>query len=204
MTTSGTHIQGLHSTQVRHHTQIDLLTCRVCFVKHMMITTQVRHHTLLDLSTCRVCSVKHRMIMRQYFPQLLYDPYPLHACGLGLCLYFSALVCDLLPRRLLYASPKAHCPKSISVKNLTSTAWKTLGLFGAFSIVVGGHHWSLSATFLGNWWDWLWELVSPRIHASQPTLWSVSLNSRGSDWVCHKLGNDPVLRSGTGSWVLSG
>ena len=56
MTTSGTHIQGLHSTQVRHHTQIDLLTCRVCFVKHMMITTQVRHHTHSDLSTCRVCS----------------------------------------------------------------------------------------------------------------------------------------------------
>jgi len=100
MTTSGTHIQGLHSTQVRHHTQIDLLTCRVCFVKHMMITTQVRHHTLLDLSTCRVYSVKHRMIMRQYFPQLWYDPYPLHGRGLGLCLYFSALVCDLLPRRL--------------------------------------------------------------------------------------------------------
>jgi len=38
--------------------------------------------------------------MRQYYPQLWYDPYPLHACGLGLCLYFSALVCDLLPRWL--------------------------------------------------------------------------------------------------------
>jgi len=51
MTTSGgTHIQGLHSTQVRHHTQIKLLTCHVCFVKHMMITTQVRHHTHLDLT----------------------------------------------------------------------------------------------------------------------------------------------------------
>jgi len=50
MTISGTHIQGLHSAQVRHHTQIDLLTCRVCFVKHMMISTQVRHHTHLDLT----------------------------------------------------------------------------------------------------------------------------------------------------------
>jgi len=59
MTISGTHIQGLHSTQVRHHTQIDLLTCRVCFVKHVMINTQVRHHTHLDVTTCRVCSVKH-------------------------------------------------------------------------------------------------------------------------------------------------
>ena len=26
----------------------------------------------------------------------------------------------------------------------------------------------------------------------------------GSDWVYHKLGNILVLRSGTGSWVLSG
>jgi len=68
MTISGTHIQGLHSTQVRHHTQINLLICRVCFVKNMMISTQVRHHIHLDLSTCRVCSVQHMMIMRQYFP----------------------------------------------------------------------------------------------------------------------------------------
>ena len=88
MTISGTLIQGLHSTQVRNHTQIDLLTCRVYFVKHMMITTQVHHHTLLDLSTCHVCSVKHRMIMRQYFPRLWYDPYTLYARGLGLCLFF--------------------------------------------------------------------------------------------------------------------
>jgi len=100
MTISGTHIQGEHSTQVRHHTQIDLLTCRVCFVKHMIITTQVRHHTLLALSTCRVCSIEHRMIMRQCFPRLWYDPYPLYAHDLGLCLFFSELVCDLLPRRL--------------------------------------------------------------------------------------------------------
>ena len=48
MKTSGTHIR---STQVRHYTQIDLLTCRVCFVKHMMISTQVRHDTHLDLTT---------------------------------------------------------------------------------------------------------------------------------------------------------
>jgi len=100
MTISGTHIQGLHSTQVRHHTQFDLLTCCVCFVKHVMINAQVRHHTHLDLITCRVCSVKHVMIMCQYFPRLWYDPYPLHARGLGLYLFFSALVCDLLPRWL--------------------------------------------------------------------------------------------------------
>jgi len=26
----------------------------------------------------------------------------------------------------------------------------------------------------------------------------------GSDWVCYKLGNAPVLRSGIVSWILSG
>ena len=49
MTISDAHVQGLHSIQVRHHTQIDLLTFCVCFVKHMMISTQVRHHTHFDL-----------------------------------------------------------------------------------------------------------------------------------------------------------
>ena len=54
-------------------------------------------------------------------------------------------------------------------------------------------------------------LVSPRIPASPPTLWSVLPISYWvyhklgrSDWVYHKLCNTPVLRSGTGSWVLSG
>ena len=65
-----------------------------------MINTQVRHNTHLDLTSCRVCSVKHMMIIRQYFPRLWYDPYPFYARSLGLCLCFSALVCDLLPRRL--------------------------------------------------------------------------------------------------------
>jgi len=97
MAISGPHIQGLHSTQVRHHTQIDLLKCRVYFVKHMMISTQVRHHTHLHLTTCCFCSVKHMMIMRQYFPRLWYDPYPLHARGLGLCLLlvrWSVICCQ--------------------------------------------------------------------------------------------------------------
>ena len=125
MTISGTHIQGLHSTQVHHHTQIDLLTCRVCFVKHLMISTQVRHHTHFDLSTCRVYSVKHMMIMREYFPRLWYEPYPLHARGLDFCPFFSALVCDLLPRRLFIGFLlKVHCPESISVIILTSNAWE--------------------------------------------------------------------------------
>jgi len=66
MTIPGTHMGPWGSTHHpgRHHTQIDLLTCRVCFVKHMMITTQVRHHNHVDLSTCRVCSVQHKMIIK--------------------------------------------------------------------------------------------------------------------------------------------
>jgi len=64
--------------------------------------------------------------------------------------FLSALVCDLLPRPLFIGSPKAHCQKSISVTILTGTACRTLGLFGAFPTLVGGHHWSLGATFLGS------------------------------------------------------
>ena len=59
MTILGTHMQGLDTTQVRQHAQIELLTCRVCFIKHVMINKQVHHHTHLDLSTCRVCFVKY-------------------------------------------------------------------------------------------------------------------------------------------------
>jgi len=33
--------------------------------------------------------------MRQYFPRLWYDPYPLHARGLGLCFFVvrSSVIC---------------------------------------------------------------------------------------------------------------
>jgi len=37
---------------------------------------------------------------------------------------------------LFHGSPKAHCPKSIAVTILTSTAWRTLGLFGASPTLV--------------------------------------------------------------------
>jgi len=68
----------------------------------------------------------------------------------GLC-PFSELVCDLLLRRLFHGSPKAHCQKSISlaVTILSSTAQRTLRLFGAFPTPVEGHH-SLGGTFLGS------------------------------------------------------
>jgi len=88
----------------------------------------------------------------------------------GLC-PFSELLCDLLPRQLFHGSPRAHCQESILVTILTSTAWRTLCLFGAFPTLVGRHHWSLGATFLGRRRDWLSQrrgFVSPRIHASPP------------------------------------
>ena len=59
-----------YSTQVRHHTHIDMLHVVSLLLKHMMISTQVRHHTHFDVTTCRVCFDKHMMIMRQYFPRL--------------------------------------------------------------------------------------------------------------------------------------
>jgi len=139
MTTSATHLQGLHSTQVCHYTQIDLLTCRACFVKHMMISTQARHYTHPDLKTWRVCSVKHMMIMRQYFARLWYDPYPLHARGLGLCFFFEFAclwsAAKTVVWRLLL---KVHCPKSISVTILTTNAWEDTRPIWCLSYPSGG------------------------------------------------------------------
>jgi len=63
-----------------------------------------------------------------------------HTCGLGLCLFlvcWSVICCQ---DSCLMASPKVHCQKSISVTILTSAARRTLGLFGAFPTLVGGHH----------------------------------------------------------------
>jgi len=56
----------------------------------------------------------------------------------------NELVCDLLPRWLFHSPPKAHCQKSISVTILTSTAWRTLGLLGAFPARARGGEGALS------------------------------------------------------------
>jgi len=39
--------------------------------------------------------------------------------------------------------------------------------------------------------DWLWELVSPRIHASPPTLWTVLPTWQGTRRVCSKKKKTP-------------
>jgi len=64
----------------------------------------------------------------------------------------------MFPRRLFHGSPKAHCQKSISVTNLTSTAWRTPSLFGVFDTLVGGtiDPWALRFLVVreidcGNW-----------------------------------------------------
>jgi len=104
----------------------------------MMITTQVRHHTQLDLSTCRVCSVKHMMIIRQDSPRLRYVPYPLYVRGLGLCFFivrWSVICCQ---HSCFMASPKTHCPKSISVTILTSNNWEDTRRIWCLSYPSGG------------------------------------------------------------------
>jgi len=140
MTISGTRMQGLHSTQVRHHTQIERLTCLVCFVKHMMITTQVCHHTYLDLSTCRVCSVKHMMIMRQYFPDS--GTIPTHCMRGSRSLFSIFLQCAGLwsaaKMVVWWLSPKVHCPKIISVTILMNNAWEDTRLIWCLSYISGG------------------------------------------------------------------
>jgi len=54
-----------------------------------------------------------------------------------------------------------------------------------------------------SWCTWRASSCIPN-QKKKPPLWSVLPTSRGSAWVCQKLGNAPVLQSGTGSWVLSG
>jgi len=91
-------------------------------------------------------------------------------------------------------------------RGLVVTMWRTAAWVEPLRrhAPVGGHHWSLGATCLGSLGDWLWELVTPRIHANPTTLWFVLPVSLGSVWVCHKLGNAQILRSWTRSWVLRG
>jgi len=57
-------------------------TCLTWYLRHIKIWWQ--HLVPIYRTTSRVCFVKPMMIMRQYFPR--YDPYQLHARGLGLCL----------------------------------------------------------------------------------------------------------------------
>ena len=144
-------------------------------------------------TTCAdtTCDMLKHSIMSKYFPRLRYDCYPLHALGLGLC-PFSALLCDVLPRRLLHPSivtslAKGALPKSISVTLLMSTAWRTLGLVGAFPTRarIGGGARPGLAPFAGRYVSLVvseidcGEWVSPRIHASPPTLWTVVPTCRG-------------------------
>ena len=119
------------TTQIRHHREIMLFIGKPKGSSRM-ISNPPYHHTHLDLSTCRVCSVKHRMMMRQYLPRLWYDSYPLHAWSRSLSFFLVrwSVICS--QDCCFMASPKAHCQKSISVTIFTSTAWRTLGLFGAF------------------------------------------------------------------------
>jgi len=157
----------------------------------------IRYATIPAFTSTHVVSGLLKIASKQtrhvskYFPRLRYDCYPLHALGLGLC-PFSALLCDVLPRRLLHPSivtslAKGALPKSISVTLLMSTAWRTLGLVGAFPTRarIGGGARPGLAPFAGRYVSLVvreidcGEWVSPRIHASPPTLWTVVPTCRG-------------------------
>jgi len=83
---------------------------------------------------------------------------------------------------------------------------RTLGLFEAFPTLVGGNPvidpWALCFLVVKEI-DYDNGLARGYMPAHQqydlfyPLGW-------GSDWMYHKLGNAPVLWSGTGSWVLRG
>ena len=96
-----------------------------------------------DVSPSKVAKVRHAYPLLA--PVVLFSL--AHICGLGLC-PFSALVYDLLPRRLFHGLLKAHCQKSISVTISSITAWRTLGLLSAFPTLMGGHQSFLGVTFL--------------------------------------------------------
>jgi len=65
--------------------------------------------------------------------------------------FFSALVCGLMPRRLFYGSPKAHCQKSISVTILKGTGYdflpNSLDVFSYEGIVLALKNWQNIITF---------------------------------------------------------
>ena len=152
----------VHGTQVHHHTRVavlgcpelmewlytapryttipDLLTCRVCFDKHMMISTQVRHHTHLDLSTCRVCSVviyddNTSILLTTLVRSLLI------ACvwsrSLSLLVRWPVICCQdgcfmVHQRRIARRVSQSQFRRAL--------LGRRLGLFGAFLTLVGGHH----------------------------------------------------------------
>jgi len=112
--------------------------------------------------------------------------------------FLSALVCDLLPR-LLFHGRQRRIARRVSQSQFWRTLLgRTLGLFGAFPALLGGHRQSLGATFLvareidcGNW------LALGYMPAHKHCDLSYPLDGGwGSAWVCRKLGNAPVLRSG--------
>ena len=62
--------------------------------------------------------------MLQYFPRLWYDPYLLHARGLGLCLFllrWSVICCQNV---CLVAFAKGSLPEEYPSHILTSNAWE--------------------------------------------------------------------------------
>jgi len=77
--------------------------------------------------------------MRQYLPRLWYDPNPLHVWSRSLSfLFFSALVCDLLPRRLFHGFAKGALPEEHLSHNFDEQCLEVTGLIWCLSYPLGG------------------------------------------------------------------
>ena len=102
----------------------------------------LRHHTHLDLSSCRARSVEHRSAddSASVLPLTLVRSLPI-TCALSRSLsFFSALVCDLLPRRLFHGSwiAKGALPEEYLSHNFEEHCLEDIGLIWCCSYPDGG------------------------------------------------------------------
>jgi len=134
------------TTLVRYHTrQLGVMAVPVCSKYDDDVSTippnLVRACTSCFCfsvkTTCHVCFVKHMMMMRQYLPRHWYDPYPLHAWSRSRS-FFSALVCDLLPRRLLHGFVKSALPEEYLRHNFDEHCLEDISFMWCLAYPSGG------------------------------------------------------------------
>jgi len=137
---------------------------------------------------------------------------PLFVLCLFFCLYlsvcvsvynFSQLVCDLLLRRLFDGFCYRRIARRVSQgQNVDEYCLGGHWLIWCLSYPSGGALWALCFLLFreidcGNWLARGCMPAHQHCNLFYPLGW-------GSAWVCHKLGNAPILRSRTGSWLLRG
>jgi len=147
------------TTLVRYQSRLAVCTCCASFAKNLMIM----YPQIPRIRYMRVHPVDVSLKKRHVVSVLLNiwwwcvstcpdsGTIQIHCThGRGLCPFCFLVRCSVICCQdgCFMALPKVHCQKSISVTILTSNAWRSLSLFGAFPTLLGGHHWSLCATFL--------------------------------------------------------